>query len=240
MRAVLVALALGLCAFAPAQAVLPDELEAALPLDAPAVPEGGWMVMRTTAGDHSITVRGERHPERATTYALVEPASEDDLSEGQQALWDAMKPQDQEEGAEAPRSRTSIVLDPVSMRALLGGEARLLREADGERIYGFQPVRLNPMEPAPEFIDRFSGEIALRDGQISWVRAFSHRSFKPNAAARVNHYEVRMEYQPDERFEMPIMRSMRTEVEGSAMFQNFEQDMTMEILEYHPGDDAPL
>jgi hypothetical protein len=239
MRAIIAALALGLCALPPAHALLPDELDAALPLDAPATPEGGWMVMRTTVGEDTITVRGERHPDGATADTLVEPASEDELSDGQSALWETLRPQpDAEEGA--PRTRTSVVLDPVSMRALLGGDARFLRETDGERVYGFQPVRLNPLEPAPDFIDRFSGEIALRDGAVSWVRAFTDRSFKPNAAARVNRYEVRMEYQPDERFEMPVMRSMRTEVEGSAMFQSFTQDMTMEILEYHPGDDAPL
>jgi hypothetical protein len=240
MRAILAALALGLFAFTPAHALLPDELDAALPLDPERPPEGGWMMIRVTAGEGSVTVRGERHPERPTVYTLAEPASEDDLSEDQRALWESMRPQPDAQERHEPRTQVSLSLDPITVRALLGGEARLLREADGERVYGFQPAKLDPMGSAPDFIDRFSGEVALREGAVSWMRIYARRSFKPSRAVRVTRHEIRMDYEPDPRFEMPVMRSMRTMVEGSAMFQSFEQGMTMEILEYHPGDDAPL
>jgi hypothetical protein len=189
-----------------------------------------------------VVARAERRLPAPTVYTLIEPQNEDALTAGQREIWESLRPDaegDEAEDGTPQTRRSSLFLDSEGVRAMLGARAELVREEGGEAVYRFQPTALNPDEPAPDFIDRISGEIALREGRVAWIRLFAERSFKPHPAARINTFDIRMEYAPDPRFDAPLLRATRAEVSGSAMFQSFEQDMVMEILEFEPAVSDP-
>lgn len=240
MRACLAAAVFAVAVLGGAASALPEPLETALIAPAAPAPEDGVAVIRYASKGEAVTVRAQRRADGPTLYTLVEPDSEDALSETQRALWPGARddatddaPSAEDQDADPP-ARSSVFLDPEAIRAMLGDSAEFARESGDETIYRFRPAQLDANGSAPDFIDRLAGEIAVRDGAVAWFRIFSERSFKPHPTARVNAFEMRMDYRADPRFDQPLMAAARTTVSGTAMFQSFDQDTTTELLDFTP------
>ncbi|MGJ3230283.1 MAG: hypothetical protein ACFE0P_00625 [Oceanicaulis sp.] len=246
MRLFLAAAALLALTPAPSLAQLPAALEAALSTNPrEAAPTG--LDFRLEEGGEGITVRVDLSGEDVR-YRLLQP-SEADLSETQQEMWDGFL--DPEEDAfrdtDDPDAGEGLT-GPVSLRRMVGDEARHLRDEGGLAIYGFAPQSMAVGADVDDgegdaqmdaMLRHLNGEIALdASGHVAWVHLFAAESFKPNMAARINTFSMRQSFVFEPAYAAPRLSRLEMALSGSAAFQSFEQSMAMEIsnLVFDGGD----
>jgi hypothetical protein len=74
--------------------------------------------------------------------------------------------------------------------------------------------------------DHLTGELSLSEqGHVGEMRIFAPESFKPNAAARVHAFEMRMTFEQPDGLPAPVLTSMSTHIDVSALFQRQTQQL---------------
>ena len=254
MKCLFFAGALALLA-ASAYADLPEGLAAALEREAV---ERDVETVRLRVGSPAASIiielapgasqESERVPAR-----LLEPASEDALSEDQAELWRSWNPANRqdEEVDDAEEEREGRVgsrfgfggYDRDAVAEAIGLEAIFDREEGGYRIYRFQPTTVLGMSSEGAMggaAERMRGEAAVHPnhGHIAWIRYELLESFKPNAAARVREMEVTTRFVHDEALDGPRMSATEFRIKASAMFMTVDEAFAIEVLQvdYAPED----
>ncbi|WP_421791963.1 hypothetical protein [Hyphobacterium sp.] len=225
MKWILAAAVLGLSAPAFADySSFPQPLAQALEL-AQDSPEGAvWrFTFHITIDGEEMTARFDGTQPDGADWTLLSPASADELSDPLAEIWTDMNTVDDAEEADDGVSigADGLFFDEDAASMVSGGIEEL-----GDGRYAFRP-NLDPDAEEPDpMADNMTGEVALSaNGYINELRIFAPESFKPNAAARVHTFEMRMTFDQLEGFPAPIMISMATDIEVSALFQRQSQSL---------------
>lgn len=203
---------------------VPQPLAQALEL-AQESPEGAiWRYTLDIIIDgEEMTARFDGSQPDGADWTLLSPASPDDLNNALGEIWTDMNTPDDGEEAERGISigRDGLFFD-VNAARIVSGDIRDL----GAGRYGFAP-NMNPdSDDSDAMADHMTGELVLSGlGHIEQVRVFAPESFKPNSMARVHTFEMRMTFDQVEGLPAPIMTSMATEIDVSAMFQRQTQSL---------------
>jgi hypothetical protein len=239
LRSLLAVLALAAAPFC-AAAQLPAPLEQALSAapDDQTPPER--VALRMTVNGQSILVEIRPGGEDGeTAYALLEPPSEDLLSEEQAEMWAGFSSDDETDAApdsEPGESYSVGQFDAEGLRDAIGGAATLLREENGRLVYGFTPQSLPGQggqdEERSGLLDNLTGEIEVdaERGQVVRVNFTLTESFKPNIAARVNEFTLEQRFVHEPAIDGPRFAGMTMAMAGSAVFQSFSQRMDIDLV----------
>ncbi len=230
---------------APALAQLPAPLERALAVEPePVAPEA--LVMRMGLGAESIRVAVSFEDE-AVSYRLIEPASEEMLSEAQAEMWAGFNRDDDEAGSRddgAPEEQSqdedegrsaSLAFgsyDPAALREAIGDTADLIGEDEGRLIYEFSPQTVPGQEGAPdEMIENLRGEAVVdaSRNELVAVRFVLDGSFKPHMAARINAFELEQRFVHEAVLGGPRTAGFSMRMAGSSLFQPFSQSMQFDF-----------
>ncbi|MGF1455482.1 MAG: hypothetical protein ACFB6R_08920 [Alphaproteobacteria bacterium] len=140
--------------------------------------------------------------------------------------------------------RGSELLGYENLSTVLGNDVTLVREEAEAMVYRFQPTappKGQPRGRAAGFLEKLHGELTVRqtgagaEGTRPWIRTvrlFSPEPFKPNFSARIASFEQTATY--DLRDGLPLLTESRTAVSGSALFRDFEESVTVRIIEAEP------
>ncbi len=208
----------------------PAPLIDALAAGAP-VTQYDWTFTQTMAvEDGRIVVRHDpRDPARRWT--LLEPAPEA-ASEGVLLVMQSL------ETGEPGRGLLGYDL----LDEAIGDDVMLAREEAEALIYRFTPMA-DPQgaRQARAFMRKLRGEILVSrsgagaDGQAPWiqsVRIYAPRSFKPSLDARIHSFEQTALYGLQNG--VPLLQESTTAVAGSALFEPFEESVTVRISDAVP------
>lgn len=234
LRTLMLGACASLCASA-AFAQLPDPLERALSvsLNDPVAQRVDLMV-----GDNEgqITVRIVESAEGESEYTLLSP-SEAGLNESERELWEDMFSDDDDENDE-DGGFGGEDFDPDELRRMIGPDATLLREENGQLVYGFTPQAFPDDEDEPDgaarrMLDAMMGEVSVntQTGHVEGFQLRLEESVKPNFAARIDTFSFVQNYVFDEAVNGPRLASLRFSIEGSAAFQSFNESMMIDILD---------
>ncbi len=230
---------------APAFAQLPEPLERALSVTSQSS-DTESVLLRLGRGEEMLRIRMV-FADGDVSYELVEPATVEALNEAQAEIWDgyANRGEDDDEASEPEPEATeeddeessSVAIgdyNPDALRASIGEDVTLINEAGSLLTYGFTPNTLPVDGDVPDaFVENLRGEIDVdtERGQVAAVRFAATESFKPNMAARIHVFSIEQTYVHEPALGGPRMRSLSMNIEGSAMFQSFEQAMLMVVEE---------
>ena len=237
LRTLMLGACAALCSSA-AFAQLPDPLERALSvsLNDPVVQR-----VDVTVGESEgrITVRIEEDADGESQYTLLSP-SEAGLNDAERELWEDMFSSDEDESEDdADEDGFSAEdFDPAELRRMIGSDATLLREENGLLVYGFTPQAFPDDEDEPDasarrMLEAMTGEVSVNasTGHVAGVSLRLLESVKPNFAARIEDFRFERTYVFDEVVNGPRLESMRFNIAGSAAFQSFDENMTIDILD---------
>lgn len=233
---------------AAAHAQLPPPLEAAL--STPLTERTPLrMAMRWTTEGESVTFEMRPSGDGPPAYRLLEP-DEAALSERQREVWTSVTrertPDDgDDEGSSRPGAGVNVgSVDFSGLRAAIGGSATLEQTLpDGALVYSFAPRALPGGNETPEaMLEALRGEVIVdpRRGELRRFRLFAADSFKPNLAARIEHFSLRQDYVHDATLDGPRFAAFEMSMAGSAAFQRFERTLLIELLsvDWHDGEAA--
>ncbi len=242
--------AVGLCLSSQAIAQIPEPLDAALSI-APTEANPEAIVFRMSLGDESIRVAVDFEGEGSPVYRLIEPTSEDLLTEQQAEMWAGFDGKDDEESQASSDSaeeeqgedssgdeegeRYSVGFgryDPVALREVIGDAVVLADESDGRLTYEFAPTALPGQGETPDdLMEHLRGEVIVDTdvGQLSAIRFMLTEAFKPNVAARVNSFLLEHRFVHEPATDSPRIDGVTMSMEGSAMFQSFSQSLRFDI-----------
>ncbi|MEE2525153.1 hypothetical protein V0U79_02160 [Hyphobacterium sp. HN65] len=161
-------------------------------------------------------------------WTLVSPANADALDGELAEMWSDMNTaNDDEEEADGSVSigRSGLFFD-AETAAMIAGDVELVEGVTFGLSYRFQPVLETGEENdgMDEFLD---GEVRIAPlGHVDQIRIFAPRSFKPHPAARIHSFEMLLGFEQIEGLPAPVMTSMSTQVDVSALFQRQQQDLS--------------
>jgi hypothetical protein len=232
-----------------AYAQLPGPLEQALSAAPGDAVSAERIALRMTVNGEAILVEilpgGEN---RETAYTLLQPASEDALSEAQAEMWAGFNRDDEEDAPDSDPGESYSVgqFDAEGLREAIGASATLLREENGRLVYGFTPQSLPGQggedEERSGLLDNLAGEIEVdaERGQIAQVRFALTESFKPNMAARINDFLLEQRFVHEPAIDGPRFAGMTMSMAGSAVFQSFSQTMEIDLVSVRYAGAGPL
>jgi len=124
------------------------------------------------------------------------------------------------------------------VRIVIGDQdVQIVDQTDSYVVYAVRP---NPWDDIDEnqagFFEHMMAELTVSRGteQITQLRLYNHEPFRAQVVARVNRFEQVMEFAPEPITGLPLMISLRQEVEGSALFQRFHQVRQETYRDYNP------
>lgn len=204
----------------------PEPLADALAMTYETPENAHWrFVLDITTGDETLSVRFDGSRPDGEDWSLISPADPETLNEDLSEIWVEMNTPNDAEQAEGGSSigTDGLFFDAESALLVAGGVRSL-----GSGRYAFTP-NLDPgSEEADPMQEHLSGELSLADaGHVGEIRIFAPESFKPNAAARIHAFEMVMTFDHHDGLPAPIMTSLSTHVEVSALFQRQQQRMAM-------------
>lgn len=197
------------------------------------VSETAWAFTQALANDEGEILLRYDPREEGEAWTLLSPPAEDAPKEVIGILEGIRKAQ-----------RGSEVLGYENLSTVLGDAVTLAREEADAMIYRFEPTKPPKGQArgrAAGFLDKLRGELTIRrsgageDGADPWievVRLFAPEPFKPNLAARITRFEQTAHY--NLRDGLPLLRESNTAVAGSALFSDFEESVTVRIIEAEP------
>jgi hypothetical protein len=125
---------------------------------------------------------------------------------------------------------------------------RLVRETAEAAVFSFRPQPGSGLGgrrgegAVPESVTRhLVGELMVEVASpiVSSFRIYSNRSFKPNPAARLDELDIEMELGETEPGGPIAVVATRTRIAGSALFNSFEQTITVVNSSFVRSDGAP-
>jgi len=231
---VLAAAAAAICFCAPSfsdNSNYPQPLADALAMGYAAPEDAFWrFTLRVSMNETVMDVRFDGAEADGEDWTLLSPASADDLSDELSAMWTDMNTPDEDSGENegaglSIRSGGGLFFSPETARMIAGDVQQA--SAGG---YTFRPDLDPDSDEADSMAEHLSGEIALASsGQVERIRIFAPASFKPNPAARIHEFEMIMNFQTLEGLPAPVMTSMSTVVDVSALFQRQQQSVRFEF-----------
>jgi len=229
LRSVAVAVVAGLFSLTAQAAELPPLLESAILKGEEAEAHRWAFTQRFTIEDSDLTMRFEPMGE-AGAWQLVAP---------EEATLDA-------EDAELYRRITDVEGDPKpdadltyeQIRSALGDQTpEVIEETDARVVYGFAPLPWNDIDDEDEpILEHMRAEVTVeKDGAyISRIRLYAPESFRHMMVARIDRFEQEMVFAPEPSTGLPLMTSFLQEIEGSALFQRFNQARTEVYSDFVP------
>ena len=218
---------------------LPAPLQAALASRAPdGDAEGSWRYTVTIASeDGPVVGHYDGALDEPVRWSLVSP-SIDALSEAQRTAWDSMGGGDDDDDAEADiadeegsgGSGGSIRIGQggglffgADQAEMIAGGVEMLSSTSTHIIYGFEP-RMDS-DGGGDIGHFMRGEISVRldPPAVEMLRIYAPESFKPHIIARINRFEIRMDYASDAAMPAPVLQQFSLHLEGRAAFQDFSQ-----------------
>ena len=221
-------------------AALPQPLEQALTIqvDETELSTGHF---RVTEGPARIEFRVVYDDQRQAELTLLAPA-ETAMTEAEVELWEAWQGDDEADGEEEDSSFDGAY-NVENLRASIGGEVSELGREDGLLVYAFTPLSLFSAEDgdgSERIVQHLTGRVAVDEtaGHIAWIEYSAPESFKPNMAARIETFMMRVSFGREASAEAPRMEELAFEIEGSAAFQPFSQNSRIELIsaEFTPAD----
>ncbi len=183
-----------------------------------------WAFTQTLSSDgDSMIVRFDPRRDGVERWMLVSPQGDDVTAEVEQVLTGLRENSDE-------RS-TSLSYNRLSQR--IGTQVTRLGAEDGALRFGFVPQVVGEDDDA-DFLEHIRGELVVRtdhrDGPwVERVVLAAPDSFKPNMMSRISTFEQAVTYERSSG--LPLMESARTKVTGRALFQDFEEEVLIEISE---------
>ena len=221
-------------------ALLPEPLEQALsaPINEPVAAR---VDMRIGVNNDRIMVRMVESEAGESDYTLLAPP-EDTLNEAQRELWVDLSDDDESDESSEDSDESSGFgaegFDPEEIRRIIGDDVRFLREEDGRLIYGFVPLAMPDSEGEPDrteqrMLEAMQGEVHVNaaNGHVQAFHLRLEESVKPNFAARIDGFQFLQDFVFDETVNGPRLAGMHFNIAGSAAFQSFDENMTIEILD---------
>ncbi|WP_420432040.1 hypothetical protein [Hyphobacterium sp.] len=204
----------------------PEPLADALAMTYETPEDAHWrFVVDITAADQTLSARFDGSRPDGEDWTLISPTDPATLNDELSEIWVDMNTPNEAEPAEGDSSigRGGLFFDAESA-LMVDGEVRPL----GSGRYAFAP-NLDPGSDEDDLMqEHLSGELSLADaGHVGEIRIFAPESFKPNAAARIHTFEMVMTFDRQDGLPAPIMTSLSTHVEVSALFQRHQQRMAM-------------
>lgn len=209
----------------------PQPLAEALSMGYEAPDEAVWRFnMRVSMNDEAMELSFDGAQADGAEWTLISPASPDSLSEELSDMWVDMNTPDgeEEEGRGiSVGSGGGLFFTPETARLIAGN---VERTSGGG--YSFSPDLDPGSDEADSMAEHLSGELSLAAaGHVDRIRIFAPASFKPNAAARVHAFEMVMDFQRFEGLPAPVMTSMSTVVDVSALFQRQQQNVRFDFFD---------
>lgn len=231
---VLAAAAAAMCFCAPSfsdSSTYPQPLADALAMGYAAPEDAFWrFTMRVSMNDAVMDVRFDGAQADGEDWTLLSPASPDVLPEELSGMWAEMNtPDDPDDAGNGRRlsvgSGGGLFFSPETAQ-MIAGDVQLA--AGGG--YTFRPDLDPDSDEAESMAEHLNGEIALASsGHVERIRIFAPASFKPNPAARIHEFEMVMDFQSVEGLPAPVMTSMSTVVDVSALFQRQQQNVRFDF-----------
>jgi hypothetical protein len=211
----------------------PQPVSDALAMTHDASNEAVWRFnVRVSMDDHSMDVGFNGALEDGAQWTLLSPASPEDLVDDLSDMWtDMITPDDSENADDGDGGGLSIGSDgglffTAETASMVAGNVQ--RMAGGQ--YSFDPDIDPESEENDSMAEYLDGELALASaGHVEQIRIFAPESFKPNPAARIHAFELIMNFQHLDGLPAPVMTSMSTVVDVSALFQRQQQSVRFEF-----------
>ncbi|QNL18925.1 hypothetical protein HXX25_05935 [Hyphobacterium sp. CCMP332] len=209
----------------------PQPLADALTLGYDAPDDAVWRFnMRVSMNDDAMELRFDGAQADGEEWTLISPASPDSLSGELADMWVDMNTPDDDDDGDNGRS---ISLGSGGGLFFTAETARMITgsvERTSGGGYSFSPDLDPDSDEADSMAEHLSGELSVATaGHIERIRIFAPVSFKPNPAARVHEFEMVMDFQRFEGLPAPVMTSMSTVVDVSALFQRQQQNVRFDF-----------
>lgn len=213
--------------------IYPQPVSDALAMTHDASDEAVWrFTMRVSMNDDSMHVGFDGAQADGAQWTLLSPASPDALTGDLSDMWtDMVTPDDTEDAEDREGGGMSIGSDgglffTVETASMIAGNVQRLSGAQ----YSFDPDIDPDSDENDSMAAHLDGELALASaGHVEQIRIFAPESFKPNPAARIHEFELVMDFQQLDGLPAPIMTSMSTVVDVSALFQRQQQSVRFEF-----------
>ncbi|GJL96402.1 MAG: hypothetical protein DHS20C06_02190 [Hyphobacterium sp.] len=213
--------------------IYPQPVSDALAMTHDASDEAVWrFTMRVSMNDNSMDVGYDGAQDDGAQWTLLSPASPETLTEDLSDMWmDMITPDDTENAEDGEGVGLSVGSDgglffTAETASMIAGNVQ--RVSGGQ--YSFDPDIDPESDENDSMAEHLDGELALASaGHVEQIRIFAPESFKPNPAARIHEFELIMDFRQLDGMPAPIMTSMSTVVDVSALFQRQQQSVRFEF-----------
>jgi len=208
----------------------PQPLVDALSMGYEAPDDAVWrFTMRVSMNEAAMELRFDGGQADGEEWTLLSPASPDVLSGELSEMWIDMNTPDDGEDDErdgiSVGSGGGLFFTPETASMIAGNVERV--SGGG---YTFSPDLDPDSDEADSMAEHMAGELSLAAaGHVDRIRIYAPESFKPNPAARIHEFEMVMDFQTFEGLPAPVMTSMSTVVDVSALFQRQQQNVRFEF-----------
>jgi hypothetical protein len=211
--------------------VLCDDSRPALLEQALSVPEtaiwqaSDWRYTLTiSSSEGPIIGRFDGAADIESQWTLISPTM-DGLSDSQLELWNDTIEDD-------PDDDGNGLLFGADEAEMIGGDIVELSSTPIHVTYGFTPdlSEDNGDDPLGGHV---RGEVTVRreNPAVQSLRVYAPESFKPHPIARLNVFEMQMEFGFVDGLDHPLLQNFQTIIEGRAAFQAFGEHLTMRVTD---------
>jgi hypothetical protein len=163
---------------------------------------------------------------------------------GEEGFFTLIAPESLNQDGEAVYARLTDEDDPDSdltheqARAVIGEQSvEIVAESEESITYAVRP---NPWDDIPAdqaaFMSHMMAELTVSKSleQVSQLRLYNHEPFHARVVARIDRFEQVMTFAPEPVTGLPLMISLRQEVEGRALFQRILQIREETYRDFQP------
>jgi len=206
----------------------PQPLADALSRTYEAPDDAVWrFTLEVSLADERMRVRFDGTQPDGQDWTLLSPADPDTLGEELSDMWlDMNTPDDSTEEAEGSVSigNSGLFFD-AETAAMVAGGVELVEGVTFGLSYRFDPA-LEGGEGSDGMDEHLAGEVSIAPlGHVQQIRIYAPASFKPNPAARVHEFEMVLGFEQIDGLPAPVMTSMSTNIDVSALFQRQQQNL---------------
>lgn len=123
-------------------------------------------------------------------------------------------------------------------RVVIGDQqVQIVEETDESVTYSVRPNPWDDLEPDQiAVMEHMTAQLTVSKSleQVTRLRLYNHESFHAQVVARIDRFEQIMEFAPEPTTGLPLMTSLRQEVEGRAFFQRIHRVREEAYRDYLP------